>query len=104
MFRSENGGKSWSVISDVPAGKAKVLTAHPFSDRRVFILTDEKQHYYSEDGGLSWTSFSTPVVPSTSLSPLEFNAHNPGYIIFVGKVCSNDFFGLVETCKNEVSQ
>ncbi|EMR11661.1 hypothetical protein PNEG_00099 [Pneumocystis murina B123] len=87
IWKSDNEGTSWTKIKSIPKNKAKMLILHPFSDRMAFVLGEDKTHYYTDDQGLTWKSFSTENPFSEETAPLKFNSANPNYIIFIGSEC-----------------
>ncbi|PWZ03508.1 LOW QUALITY PROTEIN: Oligoxyloglucan reducing end-specific cellobiohydrolase [Testicularia cyperi] len=91
VWRSEDEGKTWSVVEGPSKGKAAMLVQHPYDKKQAFILSTEKTHWRSVDRGKSWQQFSTPESPAVrSGPPLEFHADEKhwDWIIFMGKKCS----------------
>jgi hypothetical protein len=84
VHRSSDEGKTWGLVSGVPAGESRLIYQHGFSKERAYIITGGKQHYYSSDRGLTWTSFDTGYEASGAII---FHATEPDYVIFGAVVC-----------------
>lgn len=54
LFRSRDGGSSWTQVSTMGAGTARALGRWPYDPDRVFILT-ATQILYSTDGGSNFS-------------------------------------------------
>jgi photosystem II stability/assembly factor-like uncharacterized protein len=91
VYRSDDAGESWKIISNVPEGKAWDLWMHPYAKDRAYILTKEKTHWATKDRGQSWEEFFTDAEPSMFRKPLAFHAGDPDKIIFHGQDCGGIF-------------
>ncbi|KAF8985678.1 vacuolar protein sorting/targeting protein PEP1 [Entomortierella lignicola] len=74
VFRSEDEGKTWSRIQDVPSGVTWNLILHTFDPNIAYIMTTENTHYKTVDRGASWTSFRTEYPPIRDRFVLSFHA------------------------------
>lgn len=76
LFKSLDGGESWSAINDgLTAGSAVVVAVDPFDSSHLFTWSSTSA-YESKNGGTSWTLF--PGVGSGST--LVFDASTAGRI------------------------
>lgn len=111
VWRSDNQGKSWSPVDNVPK-EALGLIQHPFDDNKAFILGDKTMHWKTDDKGATWSKFDTPLAPV--FDPLRFHAERPDYVIFMGQQCDSgtchqkdsfytlDNFGSVQKLKANI--
>ncbi|KAI9488126.1 hypothetical protein BDB00DRAFT_849759 [Zychaea mexicana] len=86
LWRSENHGKHWDQVSDIPSDGATYLFEHPHDKDKAYVLSKGKTHWKSNDKGKSWQSFETPVEPAVS-NQLSFHAERPNYVLFLGFKC-----------------
>ncbi|KAJ9094954.1 hypothetical protein QFC21_005746 [Naganishia friedmannii] len=103
---SNDEGRSWSPVPNVPEGQAIRLIAHPFSKDLAFILGSADSggtHWATYNRGASWQSFKLPSgddddddgkgkgrtrAPSLSSAEiLSFHAQEPSWILFQQTVC-----------------
>ncbi|POS74967.1 vacuolar protein sorting/targeting protein PEP1 [Diaporthe helianthi] len=92
VYLSNDGGKTWDRIPDVPEGKATSLVMHPFNKDRAYILTEGNVHYKTLDRGKTWTSFFTDAEMSLFRGEVfNFHASDPDRIIFNGMDCQSIF-------------
>ena len=92
IWRSDNEGKEWKVVEDIPLGESWNLVEHPFDTTIVsalslisrytnqggvqaFVLTKEKRHYRTINRGLSWQSFDVPSPPTLGALALSFHSY-----------------------------
>ncbi|PVV00993.1 hypothetical protein BB560_004607 [Smittium megazygosporum] len=102
-YQSQNSGVSWEKISDFKV-KPRLIYLHPTEKKRLYVITDEKTHYYTEDGAKTWKSFEVPLKPYTKGGDiLSFNAAKPDYVLYNGANCkeSFSFFGRRIVCRPE---
>src|SRR5688572_30512127 len=86
LYRSDDAGKSWNKISDVP--DVASFIPHPFEQRTAFELSEGTTHSKTEDRGKSWTKFESGTRPSKfQREILSFHAGDPKRIIFNGMDC-----------------
>ena len=97
VYRSDDAGEKWTMIKDIPEGKAWDLFLHPFDSKRAYVLTRDNTHWKTEDRGKSWKEFFTDASPSMFRMPLSFHASDPDKIIFNGQDCASIF------CTEQVS-
>lgn len=89
VWRSTDEGQAWSKASTIPQSATRALIQHPFSAKEAFAITDAVTHYKTVDSGASWTAFTTPSKPASANSgALSFHSQRPGYLIFMGTLCS----------------
>ncbi|KAI0653007.1 Oligoxyloglucan reducing end-specific cellobiohydrolase [Cubamyces menziesii] len=94
---SEDEGKNWKLVEEVPEGKAAMVIEHPFDSRVAFILSKGKTHYRTIDRGKTWQAFDMPVPPATVVRPLSFHsdASKWGYILYQGLACTGSGWGAL---------
>lgn len=91
-YRSDDAGATWAVVDDVPKGALMELIMHPFDSKRAYVITNEKNHWLTQDRGKSWEKFSVDSVASIFQSQaLTFHAGDPNRIIFNGMDCTGIF-------------
>jgi hypothetical protein len=94
LMVSSDEGKSWSIATDIPDGKAAMFIPHPFDNHYVsnimfywrmklrtsiltlspiqaFVLTRGTMHYHTKDRGEIWRAFDVPG-PTSFSKPLSF--------------------------------
>ncbi len=75
VFRSDNGGSSWSDRSaGLPALPINSIAVHPTNQNRVCVAADVGV-YESRDGGASWRPFSSGL-PNAIVSDLRYHQHS----------------------------
>ncbi|KAF8523369.1 Oligoxyloglucan reducing end-specific cellobiohydrolase [Hysterangium stoloniferum] len=89
VWISENEGKNWEIIPDIPRGKSIMLIMHPYNNRVAFILTKDATHYRTDDRGKSWRPFEVPAPPALVPDPISFHSDNMRYMIYQGQVCES---------------
>ncbi|KAL2212355.1 vacuolar protein sorting/targeting protein 10 [Sarocladium strictum] len=86
LYRSEDAGKSWNKLSDIP--DVVIFVSHPFEQKTAFALSEGTTHYKTEDRGKTWTKFDSGTRPSRfQREILSFHAGDPKRIIFNGMDC-----------------
>ncbi|KAJ3053123.1 vacuolar protein sorting/targeting protein PEP1 [Rhizophlyctis rosea] len=89
VWRSTDEGKSWDEVRE-SKGKATHLIHHPFDkEHRAVILSSGTEHWYTTDKGSTWTSFSTPLKPS-SKGKVAFHAKQPDYMLITVEECDSE--------------
>ncbi|EMT62028.1 Vacuolar protein sorting/targeting protein 10 [Fusarium odoratissimum] len=92
IWRSEDAGKTWAQVPDIPDRSATFLYLHPFDSNSAFVLTKDRKHYKTEDRGKSWSEFNSGTMPSAfQPDTLVFHAGDPKRIIFNGMNCDGIF-------------
>lgn len=92
VWRSPDGGETWSLVSDVPEGKAFALVLHEFDSKRAYILTESTSHWRTDDQGKTWKSFFTDSEFNIFRPEIfNFHAEDPDRIIFNGMDCKGIF-------------
>jgi photosystem II stability/assembly factor-like uncharacterized protein len=76
LFRTANGGASWSAVSGLPPSKVLALAAAP-SDPRTLYVSLPAGVFRSADGGASWTSEGRPAPISTPIVSLAVDPRSP---------------------------
>ncbi|KAH0608049.1 uncharacterized protein H6S33_002101 [Morchella sextelata] len=98
IWRSDNDGKKWQKVQDIPEGDAWDLIEHPFDKKRAFILGQDTEHWYTKNQGKSWQKFKAKYPASYTQPAFSFHAEKPNLILYAGRICEDDdFFGL--NCK-----
>lgn len=86
LYRSDDAGKSWNKLSDVP--DIAYFVSHPYEHSTAFALSEGTTHYKTDDRGKSWTKFDSGSRPSKfQREILAFHASDPKRIIFNGMDC-----------------
>ncbi|KAF4336295.1 carboxypeptidase Y-sorting PEP1 precursor [Fusarium beomiforme] len=92
IWRSEDAGKTWTQVPEIPDRSATFLYLHPFDSNAAFVLTKDRKHYKTEDRGKSWSEFNSGTMPSAfQPDTLVFHAGDPRRIIFNGMNCDGIF-------------
>ncbi|WZH39894.1 Carboxypeptidase y-sorting pep1 [Fusarium acuminatum] len=92
VWRSEDAGKTWAQVPDIPDRAATFLYLHPHDSHTAFVLTKDRKHYKTEDRGKSWSEFSSGTMPSAfQRDTMVFHAGDPKRIIFNGMNCDGIF-------------
>lgn len=76
VFKSTNGGTSWSSTGGVPSGVSQVhkFLVDPTNDQKLYVATNNGVHY-STNGGALWSQ-STGI--SSRTRDIEFKPGSPG--------------------------
>ncbi|KAL7747853.1 vacuolar protein sorting/targeting protein PEP1 [Sorochytrium milnesiophthora] len=87
VWRSENRGRDWKKLDIAGLNgrerAARILIAHPFVPSTLFLLTSDKTHYKSINGGAHWQPFDAQL-PYSGGNPLAFHAEHPDLILYQG--------------------
>lgn len=97
IYRSENAGEKWDMVTDIPKGEGWDLWMHPVDSKRAFVITRDSTHYMTKDRGKTWQTFKTGMAPSMFRMPLTFHASEPDKVIFNGMDCKNALWCTEET-------
>ena len=54
LFRSEDGGLTWTKASDGLAGEPQAVTLNPAAPETVFVVTTDGKVWKSSDGATTW--------------------------------------------------
>ncbi|KAI7818042.1 hypothetical protein BC939DRAFT_464145 [Gamsiella multidivaricata] len=87
VFRSQDEGKSWNRVRDIPGERALNLIMHSFDPKTAFIITGDRTHYKTNDQGATWTRFETELPPIEEHYVLSFHATRPNWILILGNSC-----------------
>lgn len=89
VYRSEDAGKSWGKVKDIPDGSVEYFIPHPHDFNTAFALSMGLKHYKTTDRGKSWHEFESGTRPSKFQGDkiLSFHAGDPDRIIFNGMDC-----------------
>ncbi|KAF8527216.1 Oligoxyloglucan reducing end-specific cellobiohydrolase [Gautieria morchelliformis] len=101
VWISDDEGKNWRQVADVPTGQAMMFFAHPFARDTAFILTKDETHYRTTDFGKTWQSFNVPASPALVSDPLSFHSQQNNTILYQGMVCEKDGWWGGNVCHDE---
>lgn len=90
VSRSEDEGKTWAPVSAV-RNSAYLLILHPHNSRLAYILTNDKEHFFTLNRGAMWQRFHTPDPPAVRAGmPLDFHADPQlhDHILYMGRRCT----------------
>ena len=76
LWRSENGGTTWSALSSEPKGTVAALATHPDQPSRILAGLETGGVVVSEDGGTTWAELGSGL-PDSSITALAVAAHAP---------------------------
>lgn len=125
VWRSEDEGRTWKVIEDVPRGDAFSVIEHPFDNRVVciflhfpthviavlrfilsqaFILSKGTTHYRTLNRGQTWQSFKVESPPVAGTASLTFHArpNRWDWIMYTGQQCESLGGWKGKVCYDEV--
>lgn len=91
VYHSTDAGESWSIPKDIPRGIVVSLVMHPWSPMRAYIITEDQEHWTTDDRGQTWRSFIVDRFPSLYRDVMVFHAGDPDKIIWNGMDCSGIF-------------
>jgi photosystem II stability/assembly factor-like uncharacterized protein len=92
IYRSDDNGRSWQMISPGPPGMIHALAVHPTAERTLYATTGGGSTpgslWYSNDGGQTWDQDSLSLLLNTEQQPttvsvLSVDPHSPG-ILYIG--------------------
>jgi photosystem II stability/assembly factor-like uncharacterized protein len=84
LFRTANGGASWTAVSGLPTSKVLALAAAP-SDPRTLYVSLPAGVFRSADGGVTWTSAGRPAPFSTPIVALAVDPRAPATVYAGGQ-------------------
>ena len=76
LWRSENGGTTWSALSSEPEGTIAALATHPDRPARILAALETGSVAVSEDSGTTWEELGLGL-PDTPVTALVVAAHAP---------------------------
>lgn len=91
VYRSEDAGENWEMVTGGPQGKLLELVMHTVDKKRAYIITNDRTHYVSGDRGKTWEEFGADAQASIFRNVLEFHATDPNRIIFNAMDCTGIF-------------
>ena len=87
VWKTRDHGKTWDPLRDVEDPKAIYPNVYQHSD--AYILTSDKQVWYTDDRAETFNSFESPTVPNDrGLPVIRFHPEHPKWLIWTG--CRND--------------
>jgi glucose/arabinose dehydrogenase len=95
LYNSRNGGNDWNKVDDVTPGRALRIYLHPRDNQVAVVISDNLEHWITEDQAKSWREFRTDI-PADWGDAISFHYsdtkkimfHSPHYLFAtVGKVC-----------------
>jgi hypothetical protein len=90
VFWSKDDGATFQKINKLK--RVAKLYLHAYEPNRIYALSEDKEAFYSEDGGENFESLSFPTVPNFLGGPvLLFNGGDPDHVLFRGILCSQDY-------------
>jgi len=94
LFRSADGGATFSQVlpaSGLPSGAVSSLVVDPNDALRVFAAVDGQGVFRSEDGGVSWTAYSSGLMGAATSADIELAVQNlGGTTLFAGVSQENE--------------
>lgn len=96
LFKSNDGGTSWNLVSDLsaePVGFVTCICIHPAEPSAIFVFDNYAKIYRSFDSGLSWTSSPFPYGRVYQCA----YGDNPGSFILATGSTPESLIGLVKT-------
>jgi photosystem II stability/assembly factor-like uncharacterized protein len=79
VYKTTNGGSSWSFLSGLPTDMRSV-TIHPTNPDTVFAGALQGGVYQTTDGGNNWTQLISGMEPNDPILDLEIDPSNPDVI------------------------
>jgi photosystem II stability/assembly factor-like uncharacterized protein len=77
VYRSDNGGSTWTLTASVPSTRFSAITVHPSMPNVVYVAGDQGLHK-SVNGGVSWVTLFSGRITDIVL------AHNDPDRIYIG--------------------
>lgn len=91
IWRSADGGTTWSKAEGIEHEKAVALVMHEYDPNRAYVLTASDTHWKTHDRGETWQTFSTGAYTSDFADSIgrwmKFHADDPDKILFTGMEC-----------------
>ncbi|KAL7628165.1 vacuolar protein sorting/targeting protein PEP1 [Parahypoxylon ruwenzoriense] len=95
IWRSTDGGASWSKADGIEHDKAAALVMHEYDPKRAYVLSSGNVHWKTHDRGETWQTFFTDAYTSdftdTTGRWMTFHADDPNKILFTGMECDGLF-------------
>ncbi|OCK77613.1 vacuolar protein sorting/targeting protein 10 [Lepidopterella palustris CBS 459.81] len=91
IWRSEDAGKTWVQLKEIPENEVLGVLKNPFDNNVAIALGAEFTHWITYDKGASWTEFTTAGTIARGSSPLSFHAWDSKKIIFNGADDCSDY-------------
>ncbi|KAG9249664.1 vacuolar sorting protein [Emericellopsis atlantica] len=86
IYRSDNAGKKWERVGDIPDGHVAILIMHKYDKETAFAISGSTEHYKTNNRGKTWEKFNSISAPSDwQPELLVFHADDPKSIIFNGE-------------------
>ncbi|KAF2498345.1 vacuolar protein sorting/targeting protein 10 [Lophium mytilinum] len=101
IWRSEDAGKEWNPVKDIPDNKALGVLKNPFDNKVAIVFGGDSTHWITYDQGESWTAFDTDGAIALGGSPVSFHAKDSKKILFHGGDECSDFLCLGKTWYTE---
>lgn len=90
---TQDHGKTWDEIKDLPAEDIKWIIPHRYFKDMVFFITKKEKVHYTADRGQTFRSFKAPTPPyfngENSRSPLAFHPDKKNLLIWTGEKCEH---------------
>lgn len=90
LYRSENAGNSWSLITS-DQDKCYDIAFKPGSSSIAYLSTSDK-FYRSTDGGSSWSLIGN--IPNSARTQFAVTAANPSFVALVSSNAQGNFNGI----------
>ncbi|KAI0882701.1 Oligoxyloglucan reducing end-specific cellobiohydrolase [Annulohypoxylon maeteangense] len=91
IWRSTDGGATWSKADGIEHDKAAALVMHEYDPKRAYVLTRGNLHWKTDDQGETWKTFFTDAYTSNSIDTIgrwmSFHADDHDKILFTGMDC-----------------
>ncbi|KAI1373608.1 Oligoxyloglucan reducing end-specific cellobiohydrolase [Hypoxylon crocopeplum] len=89
VWRSADGGTTWSKAEGIDHEKAAALVMHEYDGDRAYVLTRGNIHWKTHDRGETWQTFFTDAYTSefADTALMIFHPADPDKILFNGMEC-----------------
>jgi len=78
LYKTSDGGKDWTAVSGLPAGRpVRAVAVNPSDSMQILVGIELDGMYRSIDGGASWRRISAGLEPNNSLHDILFDPTNP---------------------------
>lgn len=91
MYRSEDAGESWNIVTGPPKKELAEIQLHPFDPTRGYYIGQDFKHWLTTDRGKTWQEFKTPAIASMFRRAMDFHAGDPDRVIFNAMDCESIF-------------
>lgn len=87
VWRSDNAGVSWNKVKDID--EADEVWLHPYDNKKAYALSRGSKQWYTNDQGMSWTSFNLKegTSPTEFREPLSFHAGDSNKVVINTQWC-----------------